>query len=688
MPKNKRLRHGVGAKISVYKKFLHPRKAISTKYPNATKNDVLDNLLVIGQEEKLVSKRRQVCLTMRHQNFDDGQILHAVARFCKVTEEGPVESLFDMPLASNMESDKNVAVRGDENQEREIPSVLNEDISNFRAQGFAVDDDKEPAPENIPTSDDTGTDDMYGDWGSEPLCVRRVLGVINLQPTLVGADRSMHTVLGFFLHFLPVKFFKTTILLATNKTLSDPLTWDEFLRFISILLLFATTQGVPRRMFWSNDQPDIFCGAPFRLHAYMSRRRFEAILKHLKFTTKAPPAFKDPFHPVSDLIDAFNKHSAACFKPSWVSCLDESMSVWTNMWTCPGWMFVPRKPHPMGNEYHSICCGESGIMYAIELVKGKDCPPQLAPEMFSEHGKTAGLLLRLTKSIHHSGRVVIMDSGFCVLQALVKLASFGVYSSAVIKKRRYWPKYIDGDRIDSQFDFAEVGQTNSLPGTLDGKKFKVFCMKEEDYVMKLMATYGALQSVDEGATQRSVTRQSGIRENVSFKYTEPFFNHFKFRHQVDDHNNNRHSPISLEESINTKDWKIRVFTFILAVVEVNSRLAYKFFTQSDSLSQLQFRRLLAKELMDFSFVVNRDNRKRSRRSMEAVAPTCGVETAPVYATTWSGTEWRYLSSKYPQHFCKTVGCNKRIRTYCKCMKGFWLCPACIGMHIAQVAEAS
>ena len=517
---------------------------------------------------------------------------------------------------------------------------------------------------------------------------RRVVGVKDVQPTLVSANASMHTVLGFFLHFLPLEYFKTTILHATNETLSDPLTWDEFLRFISILLLFATTQGVPRRMFWTNDQPDIFCGAPFRLHAYMSRRRFEAILKSLTFTTKTPPAFKDPFHPVSDLIDAFNKHSAACFSPSWVSCLDESMSVWTNMYTCPGWMFVPRKPHPMGNEYHSICCGVSGIMYAIELVKGKDRPPQLAPEKFSEHGKTAGLLLRLTESIHHSGRVVIMDSGFCVLLALVKLASFGVYSSAVIKKRRYWPKYIDGSEIDSHFDLKEVGQTDSLPGTLDGTNFKVFCMKEEDYVMKLMATYGALRSVDEGATQRSVTRRSGIRENVSFKYTEPFFNHFKFRHQVDDHNNNRHSPISLEESINTKDWKIRVFTFILAVVEVNARLAYQFFTKSDSLSQLQFRRLLAKELMDFSFVVNRDNRKRKRRSIEAVAPICGVETAPVYATSWNGTEWHYLSSKYPQHFCKTVGCNKRIRTYCKCMKGFWLCPACIGMHIAQVAEAS
>ena len=213
-------------------------------------------------------------------------------------------------------------------------------------------------------------------------------------------------------------------------------------------------------------------------------------------------------------------------------------------------------------------------------------------------------------------------------------------------------------------------------------------MKEEDYVMKLMvATYGALRLVYEGATQQSVTHRSGIRENVSFKYTEPFFNHFKLQHPVDNHNNNSYSPISLEEGINTKDWKIRVFTFILAVIEVKARLAYQFFTKSDSLSQLHPRRLLAKELMGFSFDVNIDNRKRLRRSSEAVAPICGVETTPVYVTTWNGTDWQYISSKHPQHLCKTVGCNKRIRTYCKCMNGFWLCPACIGMNIAQAAEA-
>jgi hypothetical protein len=100
---------------------------------------------------------------MRHHNFDDGQILHAVAQFCKFTEEGPVESLFDIMQTSDVENNENVAVGGDENIEREIQSVLNEDISSFQAQGFAVDNDHEPAPENIPTLNDSGAFTHPGD---------------------------------------------------------------------------------------------------------------------------------------------------------------------------------------------------------------------------------------------------------------------------------------------------------------------------------------------------------------------------------------------------------------------------------------------------------------------------------------------------------------------------------------------
>ena len=123
-----------------------------------------------------------------------------------------------------------------------------------------------------------------------------------------------------------------------------------------------------------------------------------------------------------------------CFIPGWVSCLDESMSIWTSKWTCPGFMYVPRKPHEMGNEYHSICCGVCEIMFGIELVEGKDTPRERAKPKFHLIGKTAGLLLRLCEGIFGTGKIVILESGFCVLQAIIELKNMGVYASVLVKK--------------------------------------------------------------------------------------------------------------------------------------------------------------------------------------------------------------------------------------------------------------
>ena len=68
----------------------------------------------------------------------------------------------------------------------------------------------------------------------------------------------------------------------------------------------------------------------------------------------------------------------AVFSPGWVSCLDEFMSPWTNKYTCLGHMYVPRKPWLLGNEYHPVCCYISGLIYAVELVEGKDHPKEEA----------------------------------------------------------------------------------------------------------------------------------------------------------------------------------------------------------------------------------------------------------------------------------------------------------------------
>ena len=112
---------------------------------------------------------------MRHDDFDDGEILHAVQRFCKVTEEEPAESRFDIIPTGDVEDATNVAIEGGEITGREIPTTFNEDISNFRAQGFSVDDDNDPAPENIPTPAEVVNGRIYRAWGSEPIDARRVL---------------------------------------------------------------------------------------------------------------------------------------------------------------------------------------------------------------------------------------------------------------------------------------------------------------------------------------------------------------------------------------------------------------------------------------------------------------------------------------------------------------------------------
>jgi hypothetical protein len=74
------------------------------------------------------------------------------------------------------------------------------------------------------------------------------------------------------------------------------------------------------------------------------------------------------------MVSEWNKNMAAVFSAGWAICLDKSMSIWTSRWTCPGWVFCPRKPWLFGNEYHSACCALCGLMFVIEMVEGKDRP--------------------------------------------------------------------------------------------------------------------------------------------------------------------------------------------------------------------------------------------------------------------------------------------------------------------------
>ena len=158
------------------------------------------------------------------------------------------------------------------------------------------------------------------------------------------------------------------------------------------------------------------------------------------------PAFLDRFHDVWQMIDAFNEHYECEYVPSWLNCLEESMNSFLEKF-CPGFMCVPRKPHPFGNEYHSIDDGvtekgleEKPIMWRVKLQEGKDRLKKpdgiwALPSEFPGYSKTATLMLEMTKPVHHTGKIVAMDKERFSVENLPK--SFGTTKLLIGEVRIY-----------------------------------------------------------------------------------------------------------------------------------------------------------------------------------------------------------------------------------------------------------
>ena len=106
---------------------------------------------------------------------------------------------------------------------------------------------------------------------------------------------------------IPWEFIIKTVIPETNKSLQSPMTLGEFLRFLGIRFMIATTNGNKVSEFWSTENVSIFSGAPFRFNHIMSRQRFMDISRELCFTSIPSPQFEDKFHEVREMIAALTE---------------------------------------------------------------------------------------------------------------------------------------------------------------------------------------------------------------------------------------------------------------------------------------------------------------------------------------------------------------------------------------------
>ena len=150
-----------------------------------------------------------------------------------------------------------------------------EDISLVCALGFMVEDDNDPAPENIPQA--ALPNDLYDgqSWGWGGVDQQALFGAQNNRPKLNRMSRlvlELLTTTTMFLIFFLQSFLENVIMAETNKNLSSKLTFGELLVFIGIwfVISYSSPGCLNRREYWSSTKPNREGRAPFRLNDIMS----------------------------------------------------------------------------------------------------------------------------------------------------------------------------------------------------------------------------------------------------------------------------------------------------------------------------------------------------------------------------------------------------------------------------------
>ncbi len=456
---------GEGAIGSAIARFFHPSKPIRDKWPDFKKKR-LTGVVILGRGERRISRKLVPnAYKVRIPEIEGEEFFIHPSNFrvdtpCPdPTKIFPDEQRNTAPptAATNVETTTAIAdptreLRISQSNVRQNFEIAGQE-EDLAFQGMEVDDDNEPAIENAgpPPPNQTA-----GRWIKPSICPRRSLNVSNSPGSWRDKSWSELADMDEFSLFrlaFPESFIIEVLIPQTNKNIEgEELTLSEFYVWLGVNFLIGCCEGiVDRRDWWSTDPVTDFKGAPYRMSKYISGNRYDAINAAMRFTDEEAPDFEDKFHEVRKMLLLFNSHYEQNYIPSWLSCLDESMNSWLDKY-CPGFMCVRRKPHPFGNEYHTICDGDGGrpILWRAELVEGKDRPKKANGEWafpceFERAGisKTAALMLRMTRPIHGKGKLVTMDSGFCVAAGIIEMHKRGVFGQALIKKRgRYWPKYV------------------------------------------------------------------------------------------------------------------------------------------------------------------------------------------------------------------------------------------------------
>ena len=273
---------GVGAKASILLSALHPQAIVDVKHPKGSRknNERLLNCVMMEQVERKIKGVTKPCVLVKHEEYGN-DLLYCAEQYAVCTSEGPEDDYFpeqapkpaDLPIWNRDDDDNNDE---DETNDDIIHNSQNnaEDIAQVRDAGFLVDNDNDPAPENIPALD-TGEEaqkenvlPLDQEWGwdntynRQKKCHHHSDVKINDHSKQDLIDLEFLEV--FWLMFL-LSCFQLSVVRFTSRTLQakghDKTSLGEPTRFLGCIFFMACTSGFGKQAFWSSKPVSMMKGA-------------------------------------------------------------------------------------------------------------------------------------------------------------------------------------------------------------------------------------------------------------------------------------------------------------------------------------------------------------------------------------------------------------------------------------------
>ena len=468
---------------------------------------------------------------------------------------------------------------GNANRGKRVENIINnkdKDKEDTVSSSSESDDDEEDKDEKKKAEklEEQKSKWKEGGWTIDP-CERHSFG-----PKLHLEAYEMVDELGYLLHFLPVSYIQDVIIPAANdlglKNVANfqIISYEEFIIFLCLVYSMEIVKLPERRMYWRDNQSDLFPNMEFGKH--MSRNRFEEILAYLQFSFA-----EDKTQQVLDFLEAVNKNLDAAVSAGQYVCIDESM-IKAFHHDLPGKIKIKRKPRPIGNEVKDMSDATSMIVIRMELYEGKD--PMSTKEYVKEYGATCATTLRLAESIKSSGRIVIGDSWFGSVKTVVQLRKIGLYAIMLVKTAHaLFPKELLNSHKLARGEW--VGYTS----TVDDVELMATSFQD----LKKKQFVSTCESVVPGKPR--VTKHHG---NVARpKVAETYLKHAD---SIDKHNSFRTGSLGLEDVLHTHSPHLRMFFGLTGFLFTNAYLAFRFFKpEQKDLKHLSFKMALAESMIKF-----------------------------------------------------------------------------------------